>query len=323
MPYLLRDLKAFLKTLIKEHIVIAPVKEKNHYDYKVLESEDEFHLDYVNTLYPPKKFLLPYEENLLLFSKRDGEFSAKPLLNKTKRVLFGVRPCDVHGIAVMDRVFLSGNYVDSFYESRRKNTIIIAIECEKAGENCYCESFGTYKVESGYDLLLTPVDDGFIVRVGSDEGKKLINELFEETDRDEHKYPKSKTFKKEKLAKMEKYFHDELWKTEAEKCLSCAACTIACPTCTCFTIEDEVQDPETGYRKRRWASCQLKDFTEVAGGMTFRKETYKKLRHFAYHKLYWSIKQYGLRMCIGCGRCIDTCPVNINIFDIVNRLGEE
>ncbi len=315
--YFLKELKPLIEQLMKDYVVIAPVKKENHFDYAPLDTVDEFKLGYVNTLYPPKKFLLPYEETLFSIDKSE----MKPVLNKTKRVLFGMRPCDIHGIKSMDSVFMK-DPVDPFYKTKRENTIIVGLECEKAGEDCYCTSFGTDKVEDGFDLLITPVNDGFILRSGSKKGNEIIKAgKYKKTDRDEHKYPKSQKFKIEKLDNYDDYYQDKLWKSEAERCLSCAACTVVCPTCTCFTMEDEALTPDKGFRKRKWASCQLKSFTEVAGGHTFRKEVYKRLRHFAYHKLHWSKEQYGERMCVGCGRCVTACPVHINIFRITNNLG--
>lgn len=318
MPnYFIRDLKPFIEDLMEGYVVIAPLKAGNHHDYVPLESAEEFKLDYVNTLFPPKKYLFAYEETLLSFSKG----KPKAAYNSTKRAFFGIRPCDIHGIRVLDAVFLQ-DYVDPYYKAKRENSIIVGIECEKPGENCYCQSLGTYKVDGGYDLLLTPVKGGFIARAGSAAGKALVRKkYFEKTDMDDHAYPKSNEFKAERLENYDDYYHDELWKSEAERCLSCAACTVACPTCTCFSIEDEVNTPDAGARKRYWASCQLKSFSEVAGGHTFRKEVYRRLRHFACHKLHWSVKQYGTRMCVGCGRCVTVCPTMINIFRITNNLG--
>ncbi len=311
-------LKSFIDSLLARYEVIAPIKKQDIHIFSRVSSFSQLDLDFINTAYPPKEFFLPAHDNMFSFNNQ----KIKPIIDDTKRVIIGIRPCDVNSLLVIDRIFLD-EHEDPYYKARRDNTILIALNCAKAGPDCFCGSFGTHKLTAGFDLLLTEVENGYVAEIGSAKGEALINSrLFTDTDIKPTIKP---TFKKEitdtMLAKLRDSFDNPLWEQEAKNCLSCTACTTTCPTCPCFFIKDETNlDLKGGFRYRCSASCQLKSFTRVAGNAVFRKERSSRLRHRIFHQLIYYKDKFSNQMCVGCGRCYTNCPTKIDMIDILGRL---
>ncbi len=312
-----RDLFKLLDKLKKSYEVIAPVKRDIH-RYEPIKSADEIDLNFINTTYPLKKWFLPAKGELFNFS--GSKISAKT--SSKKRILFAVRPCDVNALLRMDKLFLD-EYVDSYYKSRRQNTILIALNCSIPGDNCFCTSLGTHKLDKGFDLLLTETKAGYIVQLGSEKGRKLIDtKLFTKTTKiPEIKLKCNKKLTKSDVLKLKVSFYHSIWKDEAENCLSCGACTMTCPTCGCFRIVDSpCITINCGSRNREWTSCQLKNFTVVAGGHSFREDRAARLKNRIYHQLEYFKDKFGINMCVGCGRCITNCPTKIDMTQILKSL---
>ncbi len=322
MGYLLkkRDLNRFLDKLIAKHLVVAPVKDHGLHRYEPVRSSNEVNLDFVNSIFPLKHFFLPYEEVLFTFKgkKIDARADAKPM------IIFAMRPCDVNALLRMDKIFVD-DCPDPYYAERRKKTTIIALACTRAGENCFCTSFGTHKLDKGFDLLFTEAGDSYFVEAGSEKGKALIDsKLFKESsgkEKPEISLQCAKSLTEAEIAKLKMSFYNEAWKQEAEKCLSCSACTMTCPTCGCFRILDiPGNNAEGGCRKRELTSCQLRNFTCVAGGFSFREERAMRLKQRIFHQLDYYKDRFGTHMCVGCGRCIANCPTGINMIKIIKAL---
>jgi len=332
-----RDIDELLRSFMKEYIIFAPVKKKHGVSFQKIDDEKKLCLSYTTTITPPKKVLYPYKEKLFSFDLSKSEFFAERFDGKI--ILFGIHPCDVNAILQLDEFFLN-SMEDAYYTVRRKNLIIFAINCNHAGENCFCSSLGTGPfLERGYDLLLTDIGKKYLLEVGSDEGKSLIHEKkFREATDDEIEMKMEierkaiQEFKKfidiDNLNKIikEKYT-DMIWEEIAEKgtdtsfpCLSCASCSLVCPTCYCYEVFDYIDiSLEKGSRYRELDSCQLLEYAEVAGG-NFRQGRKERLRH-------WMICKFGfaaageVSRCVGCGRCIEACPAGIDITEVARRLG--
>jgi NAD-dependent dihydropyrimidine dehydrogenase PreA subunit len=321
-------LREFIQKLLHSHEIIAPVKRDEIHIFERIKNFEEIDLNFINTIFPPKKYFLPHLENIFDYKGNRTRVS----YDETPRIIFGIRPCDVNCLSRYDKVFLNEEFLDPYYFKRKENTLILSLNCSQAGENCFCTSLGTDKLNQGmFDLLFTEEEgENYLVEVGSKKGAKLINKnkkLFSPTDeKPKIKLTCKKKITEENLNKLNdpKNFNSKVWEEYAEKCLSCCSCTITCPTCTCFGLRDIINlDLESGSRKREWQSCQLKVFTKVAGEYVFREERHKRLKHRIYHQLNYFKKKYGKNgknLCVGCGRCIENCPTNIDMTEILQKL---
>lgn len=312
----------FLDAIIgKGFKVIAPVGIKDGTNFRQIKEGKEVKLDYINTVYSPKKFFIPDEETLFNYDLEKGEVREK--VDRDRRVLFGIRPCDVHGLLVLDKVF-SDKFGDSYYNRKRKNTIIIAINCSKSGENCFCQSMGTDRLEEGYDLLLSDAGKSYVVEGWTGKGRNLMGKFLENT-KSRPKVKKLRNARKFDSRNIEKrilkVFDSKHWEKVADNCLSCGACTVACPTCYCFSVHDEPSfDKGMGERKRFWSFCMFRDFSRVAGDVIFRRDRTERCKQFIFHKLSYFKDEYGKQLCVGCGRCVDICPTGIDFFKETEKL---
>jgi ferredoxin len=330
VPYLLQKKALFLllDRLSKDYEVIAPIKTDDDYNFQRIDSSKEINLEnYQNTRFPPKEFFLPKSDTLFVFEK-NRKVKISPGISEKKRVIFGIKPCDVNGILVLDKIFTT-NYEDPIYTERRKNTVLIALNCNKSGEYCFCDSLGTDTTKNS-DLLLTDTGNEYIVEVQSEAGNQIVKkngDLFSVTQQIIKK-PEVKCKKKvnpEKLVElMNKEFNNKVWEKEANRCISCAACTIVCPTCYCYDVKD-VNDTngKEGARIRKWNFCMLFNFTKVAGDNVFREDRTERLKQFVCHKLCYFKETNNVFLCVGCGRCIQSCIVNIDLTEIAKMLSDK
>ena len=252
----------------------------------------------------------------------------------------GVRACELAAIAIQDRVFLQGPYVDAAYQERRQRCFFIAVNCGKAGGTCFCASMGTGpKVESGYDILLTEVvgpDAHYFVAVaGSDRGAGFLSGLTSRRATDAEIASAEATVaeaagqmgrtvaragQRDMLA--ESHEHSR-WEHVARRCLACSNCTMVCPTCFCQTVEDETDlSGANATRWRKWDSCFGLDFSYIHGG-SLRPSGLSRYRQWLTHKFGSWIDQFGAPGCVGCGRCITWCPVGIDVTEELRALGED
>ena len=103
-----------------------------------------------------------------------------------------------------------------------------------------------------------------------------------------------------------------IWDDISLRCVVCSGCITLCPTCSCFSIADKVKD-DSGVRLRYCDGCPYAGFSRMAGGATPFPLHKDHIRRFFEHKLNVDVERYGRPSCVGCGRCINTCPGNISI----------
>jgi len=329
-------LTSFLDHLIeKGEVVGVKEKKKGQYVFDKLGSAAEFTTDYVGSLLPPHKYLMPQRETLGRF-RMDGTAEAE--VTAEDRILFGVRPCDLHAIQIMDRIFAEDN-PDVNYLAKRERTTLVGFDCmAPCDEECFCADVGSLDVESGFDLLFTDLGETYAITVGSGKGEVLLNGA-DVKDSEECDWACVKAAREERRAQFPQKLdcgvyslplllsggqESPVWEQTGEKCLSCGSCTMVCPTCYCFDVQDVVDlDLAGGERVRVWDSCQLDDFAKVAGGESFREKRADRVRHRINRKFLYLMNKYERPVCVGCGRCARVCLAKIKPVEIVNELAAE
>jgi ferredoxin len=278
-----------------------------------------------------KQFLHPPIETLWTAHRGDDGISIATGRPETPRFAFiGARACELHAIAIQDRVFLDGPYRDVAYGIRRQDAFIVAVNCGEAGGTCFCTSMGTGpKADAGFDLALTELIDAarheFLVEVGSEAGGDLLDRLPHRSASSADLLAAQAVIARTQNAMGRKMETDGLkellqgnlihprWDEVAERCLACGNCTSVCPTCFCTTVEDHSDlMGSSAERIRKWDSCFTMDFSYIHGG-SVRKTGSSRYRQWITHKLASWIDQFGTSGCVGCGRCITWCPVGIDI----------
>jgi ferredoxin len=246
-----------------------------------------------------------------------------------------VRACELHAIAIQDRVFLQGPYVDKHYQARREGAFIVAVNCGQAGGTCFCTSMNTGpKASAGYDLALTEMPGEpheFLLEIGSERGAALRARLPQRAatqgDLDRAAGIVAHTAASMGRQLRADDLHDLLldnlehkrWDDVAARCLTCGNCTAVCPTCFCTSVSDANDLSGAAERIRRWDSCFTTDFSYIHGG-SVRASPRSRYRQWMTHKLATWVDQFGTSGCVGCGRCITWCPVGIDITEEVRAI---
>lgn len=327
----------FLKALQRDHNIIAPVDVDGVVLFRLVDGVHKILLDYENTVIPPKDWFFGQSQELFTFENTLKDLKieeGKPL--EGHYILFGIRPCDLKSLSLLDQVFLgeiSGEpYTDNHYQRRREQTTLIGLSCTDPASSCFCSSFGLSPITSEYaDLMLTPLHGDYLVEVVTTKGKKLIKEhssLFEEGDGSERKELEESLQKKMEevdpgaaFEKIKGLYDSDYWDDLAERCLGCGICSFLCPTCHCFDLSDEMKGTK-GRRMRTWDSCMFSNFTLMTSGENPRPSQRERVRQRFFHKLRYFQERYQQSLCVGCGRCIVKCPVNIDISQIIQEVKE-
>ncbi|MDX1691395.1 MAG: 4Fe-4S dicluster domain-containing protein [Acidimicrobiia bacterium] len=279
-----------------------------------------------------KRYLHPPVATLVEARRAGAGFTAAPGESATPTAFVGVRPCDVAAVGVQDRVFVDGPRRDAVYGPRRDASAIVAVNCTEPAATCFCASVGTGpRVGSGSDVALTEVVDGdehwFLVEVGSPLGADLVDDIGAKEATDEQRATCDRLLD-EAAGRMGRSLDVEAvpdalagslesprWEEIAGRCLTCANCTLVCPTCFCASVDDHTSlTGEEAVRVRRWDSCFNEEFSYIHGG-ALRPSPAARYRQWLTHKLSTWVDQFGVLGCVGCGRCITWCPARIDITE--------
>lgn len=328
------NLSTFLDSAKEWGELWAPTKRDGRVTYAKVDDLSQMNLKATRTIIPPKKFLYPPRFTMFDYDQ-DGYVDR--LGDVSRKVLFGIHPCDMHGILIMDKLFLE-TYKDPYYAERREKTLIIGHSCVP-DDKCMCFATNTEFIAEGFDLFFTDMKMFYLVWVGSTKGHDLVRkrpDLFSmDIDRNDilsyteyRKWHASQFTSDIDLIGMPDIFelgyNSQIWDQLAEKCLSCGQCTMVCPTCNCYNVEDKVDlGAVAGTRERFWDSCMFREYSLVAGGYNFRDKRADRLRLWYTHKLQAYIGEFGKPSCVGCGRCVATCPVDINVVTVSTALKEQ
>ncbi len=325
----------FLESLRAWGALWAPVeKAPGVFTFEAIEDVGTARPDALRTILPPKKLLLKPE-----FSMFEGPLGGPAEETGDNDVgsvvLFGVHACDIHAIAIMDLLYLS-DHVDPYYRRNRERLTIVGYGCWP-DEKCFCQSMGTSTVAEGFDLFLTPLEGRCLVTVGSSRGDDLVRaaeHLFEPAAPEDVRDFLGRLREREAAFTLsldvtdlpyvlELKKDDPVWQQLGSRCLCCGSCSMVCPTCSCFNVLDRVDLDGTARRLRLWDACLYRDYAMVAGGHNFRADRADRVRNRYYHKQEAFVREFGRPSCVGCGRCIESCPTRINVVEVFQAVRGE
>jgi len=300
-------------------------------------------LEYGSPLIPPKTIAFPQLE--LLFEFEEGKIKEK-VPPPTKKLLFGLRACDVKAILFVDD-FFRRNFEDIYYLNRTMDKLLVLVGCKTPPRDCFCtstktgpflpvpRSLGEVRKE-GFDLQLVDIGDSYLVEIGSEKGKEFIESyksFFEvaskkevELSKDAKKRAEEAITLKVDFEKAVKNFCEDkvsrkVYEKIAERCIYCGGCLYVCPTCTCFNVFDGKKG-KRGERSRNWDTCVFEGYTREASGHNPRPEKWQRTSRRYEHKLKYDYLTTGMSGCVGCGRCLATCPVNIGISQVIEEVAK-
>jgi ferredoxin len=329
-----------LKAVSADYTLYGPKAEAGIVALGRIHSAEELMLDYRNSTISAKELFLPRAEVVYEF---DGQKFVDDKLPDEKRVIFGIRPCDCRALALLDRNFDTDEVKDPFYVTRRQNTIVVALGCNQPLSSCFCTALGGGPFgQEGADVLMGDVGDSLLAKAITSKGKDFLTQYGkffstagsvswdEQAKEARNKMSTAPTLIKpafdgselniENLkSHLDNLFEDEIWETISCKCLGCGACSYLCPVCYCFDLVDE--KTASGIKKiRTWDCCMFSMFTHHASGHNPRSANFARLRQKIMHKFNYYTERYGVNGCVGCGRCIRSCPVNLDIRQVLEEI---
>jgi ferredoxin len=325
-------LSFWLRRLKTSHELIAPMRDTSG-DIVLTELPrmHETALDGPALMPSPKEFLLPQMEQLFCYSDEGIEEA----FNKRPRVLFGIRPCDLSAIRILDLFYL-GKDKDVYYETRRTRTVLVSIACNQPDPTCFCLGLGTGPfLKSGFDLQFTDLGDRFLVETGSETGTALVEDfphiftqpaqpdmedLYEARLASQSRFEKRVNLEQVRKRIQAGDVSDSFWESVAVRCFECGGCVYNCPVCTCFNVIDRPVAPDSGKRIRIWDTCMFKGFTRMAGGILPAEAKINRTKRWFHHKLVHWPAQFGAFGCVGCGRCAVSCPGKIDMATVALRI---
>jgi ferredoxin len=321
--------------------VYAPVQAEDQVLFRVLAKGERPLLDFANTKNAPKNFFFPRTEALMKFTRTDKGMVHKGLEQAGGEgtggdaLLFGVRPCDARSFILLDMLFDQEKYRDPYYIDKRAKTTVVALGCVHVPyTTCFCASVdGAPLASDGADVLLTDLGEAYLAEFLTPKGEALLP-AFGGTPAGEAEDKRKETLATQAAGEirsripahevkpiLDTRFEDPFWNTLHQKCLACGTCTYLCPTCHCFDISDEVKGDE-GVRIRNWDSCMFPLFTKETSGHNPRPSQKERWRQRVMHKFRYYVDNFRAIACVGCGRCVMACPVNLDIRKIVTDIAK-
>jgi ferredoxin len=326
-----------LKSWAKSHAVACPTKMPQGDIIYDMFDEGSFTLDYGKPSLSPKSYFLPHSE--VIFEVVKGEYKEK--ISAEKTIIFGVRACDMTGIAQMNS-FMTRDNVDPYYQAKLDSIITVVMACRgPQNSTCFCTTTRSGPVSSGgFGLQFYDIGDDFLVEAGNKSGESLFSSpAF--TDIDDKTASGIVADFRQKASDSIPVAGDirsamneleagtdcsRVWDTLGSKCITCGGCTFVCPTCTCFNVYDQAADSANGVRIKAWDACLYGGFTKEASGHNPRGTQALRLQRRHEHKLlyYNSTDIVGtLCGCVGCGRCSDSCPVHIGTLEVTRAIVQD
>jgi len=326
-------LYSFLKRIQSERlggfdVVILPERTENgNLFYTRMDGEKNIEIDSYRAVDPLKSlFYFPREQIL-------------PDKNKlVKRLVLGVKNCDLTALDILDKAMINSDFVDPVYQSWRENTTIVSADCTEISDSCHCNLVdGKPFADKGYDVNLSNIGSDYVIKTGSSKGEEFVELLRKYIPiSDDHADDREKVreLRKKTMRRLEAQNSDfvrsgdyfllknadiQKWKDESKSCVGCGGCTNICPTCYCLILNDETLSKDF-VKVRSYDSCQTNGYARVAGGASPRPKMYERFRNRYLCKLTIMKENFGRLGCTGCGRCIDVCPGKIDFREVISRI---
>ena len=287
-----------------------------------------------------KDFFFPKTEHLVSYEMSGKEVKVvDPRKEVEDFVIFGVRACDARGFTAIDNVYLNMNPVDSYYKNRREHGTVIVLACNDPAKTCLCSTFGidASLAKPAGDVSCWLADGKYYFEANTDKGKAFVENtksVLEDADtsaveacrKDIAEKVEKLPFAHLDLSKFQgkdmlKIFNSKIWDKVSEPCVGCGTCTYVCPTCMCFDVRDFATS--NGVRQIRcWDSCMYNDFTQMAAENPRHTQKERSRQRFMHKLMYYPMAHDGMFSCVGCGRCVENCPVNMNIVKVIKAVNE-
>jgi sulfhydrogenase subunit beta (sulfur reductase) len=332
------EFRTLIDIILESNEVIGPTQVDTDKDgkpihqYLPIKTFEELDLTYETTGFSAKTYFLPYKECLSTWRFSEDDWTQEISYHLHPRAIIGLHACDINALLKLDKVMAREFFPSPYYLSRRRNTLIVGIDHDPC-EGGFCRSLGSDTVNRGFDLFLTDLGDRYFVAIDSDRGFSTLHKVTvqEVTEQDTADYleargkiasgfgPDLEVKQLPNLLDIE--FESDVWNKWGAKCLSCGSCSMVCPTCYCYGINEQVSmDFESGAKVKQLYSCNLVDFAQVAGGHNFRPKRETRLKYRYYHQHRGFVEAYDEPKCVGCGRCGRSCLAGINPPDIIRDL---
>ncbi len=331
-----KELKTLFDILVADNAVVGPVKtgvDRNGselYAFERISDFNEINLNYTTTKLPAKHYFLPFREEMASFNIENNDWQKNVNYNCDRPyVLFGLHACDINALNKLDKVLMGSIFPTPYYAAKRSNMFIIGIDCAPQ-PFCFCRSMGSDTAMHGFDMFITDIGERYFLEILSSTAYTLIKNIkTSEPDETDHiHYMKTVDEKNKKFTThvdttdltkiLDMEFQSDVWIQWGEKCLGCGSCSNVCPTCYCYGVEETVDiDLKKARKIKTLYSCNIVDFAEVAGGHNFRPERHTRLKYRYYHKHRGFMEAFEESLCVGCGRCGETCLAGIAVPEVI------
>lgn len=322
MQYFITDKANWDKTLerwLDSNCIYASIIHDYGQDYETLTRELIPRIAYNSPkpASPLKNFFLPFRENVSDMQQIDE-----------MRVILGVPACDLEGLKLLDEIYLDKDYPDPFYKEKRDHTLLISSDCFSVLPHCHCTSYGLNPWNEGTgDISIALIGNLLLLTIFTEKGEKFIElnnspGAYDQPDAmhiSELARKHTETYKAvqalnpmlpdyPETGRLVRNAPDQIWRKYASTCVSCGACAVICPTCSCFLLIDR----ENFGKIKQADACQYPGFERVAGGEDPLRRLHDRFRNRYFCKYVWKPEKFSSVACTGCGRCIEACLGRIN-----------
>ncbi len=331
-----KELPKFYEAIASKMAFYLPIKKGLEVGFFRYQTGAKVSLETLKTARSPKDLFFPQSEDLMKFKTEGKNIQVIDVRKENEPfVVFGVKGCDNKAFEVLDKVFLA-DPVDTYYQGRREKGIIVTLACSRPEESCFCSVFGIDATAPKGDVTTWLGETYLYLQPNTQKGEEWLSSfesLTENGGEDEVATQREQTkkilsklpfasldlsrFKKENLLEL---FESKEWESLSESCIGCGTCTFVCPTCQCYDVRD-FKTNEGVIRYRCWDSCMYSDFTLMAHGNSRTTQMQRYRQRFMHKLVYYPSQHGGMYSCVGCGRCVDKCPQNLNIVKVIKALG--